>query len=96
MSAYCLFENLEINDFAQLEAYKTRVAPLVQRFGGRYVVLGGNAQLVEGDWAPRYLVMIEFPDLAHARQWYDSPEYEEVKRLRLAAGRFNGVILEGV
>jgi uncharacterized protein (DUF1330 family) len=40
--------------------------------------------------------MIEFPDLAHARQWYDSPEYEEVKRLRLAAGRFNGVILEGV
>ena len=66
------------------------------RFGGRYVVLGGNAQPVEGDWAPAYLVMIEFPDLARAKAWYESPEYGEVKRLRLAAGRFNGVILEGV
>lgn len=96
MSAYCLFENLEITDFAQLEAYKARVAPLVERFGGRYVVLGGNARPVEGDWTPAYLVMIEFPDLARANQWYDSPEYGEVKRLRLAAGRFNGVILEGL
>lgn len=95
MSAYCLFENLEITDLAQLEAYKARVAPLVQRFGGRYVVLGGNPQRVEGEWTPGYLVMIEFPDLARAQQWYGSPEYEEVKRLRLAAGRFNGVILEG-
>jgi uncharacterized protein (DUF1330 family) len=96
MSAYCLFENLEITDLAQLETYKARVAPLVARFGGRYVVLGGNARPVEGDWKPAYLVMIEFPDLASARAWYESPEYEEVKRLRLAAGRFNGVILEGV
>jgi uncharacterized protein (DUF1330 family) len=96
MSAYCLFENLEITDLAQLEAYKARVAPLVQRFGGRYVVLGGNAQRVEGDWTPAYLVMIEFPDLAQATNWYHSPEYAEVKQLRLAAGRFNGVILEGI
>ncbi|WP_298835057.1 DUF1330 domain-containing protein [uncultured Piscinibacter sp.] len=96
MSAYCLFENLEITDFAQLEAYKARVAPLVGRFGGRYVVLGGNARRVEGDWTPAYLVMIEFPDAAQANQWCDSPEYGEVKQLRLAAGRFNGVILEGL
>jgi uncharacterized protein (DUF1330 family) len=96
MPAYCLFENLEIHDLAQLEAYKSRVGPLVQRHGGRYVVLGGNARRVEGDWAPAYLVMIEFPDLARATQWYESPEYADVKRLRLAAGRFNGVIVEGL
>jgi uncharacterized protein (DUF1330 family) len=96
MSAYCLFENLKISDFAQLEAYKARVAPLVQRFGGRYVVQGGNPLRVEGEWTPAYLVMIEFPDLASAKQWYGSPEYAEVKQLRLAAGLFSGVILEGV
>jgi uncharacterized protein (DUF1330 family) len=96
MSAYCLFENLEISDLALLETYKTRVAPLVQRHGGRYVVLGGNARRVEGDWTPPYLVMIEFPDLAHATAWYESPDYAEVKQLRVAAGRFNGVILEGI
>lgn len=96
MPAYCLFENLEIKDLALLDTYKTRVAPLVQRHGGRYVVLGGNARRVEGEWAPPYLVMIEFPDLAHATAWYESPDYAEVKQLRLAAGRFNGVILEGL
>lgn len=96
MPAYCLFENLEIHDPAPLEAYKARVAPLVQRHGGRYIVLGGDARRVEGDWAPSYLVMIEFPDLAHATQWYESPEYAEVKQLRLAAGRFNGVIVSGL
>lgn len=60
------------------------------------MVLGGNARRVEGDWTPSNLVMIEFPDLVHATAWYESPEYAEVKQLRLAAGRFNGVILEGI
>jgi uncharacterized protein (DUF1330 family) len=40
--------------------------------------------------------MIEFPDLARAQQWYHSPEYGELKRLRLAAGRYNAVIVEGL
>lgn len=96
MSAYCLFENLAITDPDALETYKARVAAVVQRHGGRYVVLGGNAERVEGDWSPTTLVMIEFPDRVRARQWYDSPEYDELKRLRLAAGRFNGVIVDGL
>jgi len=96
MSAYFLFENLEIHDLAQLEAYKSRVGPLVQAHGGRYLVLGGNARRVEGDWTPRYLVMIEFPDADRAAQWYASPEYEEIKSLRLSAGRFNGVLFDGL
>ena len=48
---YCLFDNLEETDQARLEEYKHRVAPIVHQFGGRYVVLGGHVDLVEGDWA---------------------------------------------
>lgn len=60
MSAYCLFDNLEITDPAKLEEYKVHVFAVVQQYGGRYVVLGGKVQLVEGTWKPTYPVMIEF------------------------------------
>ena len=96
MSAYCLFDNLEVTDGAKLEEYKSRVLPTVQRYGGRYVVLGGRTDVVEGQWRPTYPVMLVFPSLEHAHRWYDSEEYREVKGLRLAAGKFTAVFIEGL
>ncbi len=96
MSAYCLFDNLEVNDSSKLEEYKARVAPIVQQHGGRYVVLGGKVELVEGTWRPAFPVMIEFPTLEQAHRWYHSEEYREIKALRLTAGRFNAVFIEGI
>lgn len=57
---------------------------------------GGHTERVEGGWSPAFLVMIEFPDLARARHWYHSPEYTELKQLRLGDGRCNAVIVDGV
>lgn len=96
MAAYCLFDNLEVIDAAKLEEYKTRVAPLVERYGGRYVVLGGKVDLVEGQWRPAFPVMIEFPNLEQAHRWYASDEYAALKALRLAAVRSNAVFMEGL
>lgn len=96
MAAYCLFENLEVIDPAKLEEYKARVAPLVERYGGRYVVLGGKVDLVEGQWQPSFPVMIEFSSLERAHQWYSSNEYAELKALRLEAVRSNAVFIEGL
>ncbi|MDL1872872.1 DUF1330 domain-containing protein [Deltaproteobacteria bacterium PRO3] len=96
MSAYCLFDNLEVIDAAKLEEYKSRVAPVVEKYGGRYVVLGGKVELMEGQWRPTFPVMIEFPNLDRARQWYFSDEYRELKELRLSAMKSNAVLLEGL
>lgn len=96
MAAYCLFDNREVIDPAKLEEYKARVAPLVERYGGRYVVSGGKVDLVEGQWQPSFPVMIEFPSLERAHQWYSSNEYAELKALRLAAVRSNAVFIEGL
>jgi uncharacterized protein (DUF1330 family) len=96
MPAYVLFENLEITDPARLEDYKQRTAPVVRRYGGRYVVLGGPAERLEGTWQPAFPVMIEFPTRADARRWYDSDEYRELKALRQSAGRFGGVLIDGL
>lgn len=93
MPAYCFFDNLEVLDPAALEEYKRRVAPLVAAHGGRYVVLGGPVEIVEGEWSPIFPVLIEFPSLEAARGWYHSDAYRELKAIRLHATRSNGVIL---
>jgi uncharacterized protein (DUF1330 family) len=96
MTAYALFDNLEINDLGKFEQYKSRVPPIVQRYGGRYVVLGGKVELVEGVWRPRFPVMLEFPTLRRAQDWYASDEYRDLRALRLSAGSFNAVFIEGM
>ena len=96
MSAYCFFDNLEVTDAAKLEEYKNRVAPVVEKYAGRYIVLGGKMDVVEGDWQPVFPVIIEFPSLEQAHRWYDSDEYRELKALRLSAVRSNAVFIEGL
>ena len=88
MTAYCLLDNLEITHPERLEQYKTLVGSIVRKYSGRYVVLGGQSELVEGTWKPNYPVMIEFPSLELAQGWYSSDDYRDLKAMRLSAGRF--------
>lgn len=94
--AFCLFDNLDITDYAKLEEYKQKVFPVVTKFGGKYSVASERIRVVEGNWKPRYLVMIEFPNFDQANLWYDSEEYRELKELRKSSGRFDGIIVEGL
>ena len=95
MSAYCLFDNIQVDDPAALEEYATRTLPVVEAHGGRYVVVGGPFEVKEGSWSPTFPVLIEFPDIAAARDWYESPEYAPLKALREASGRYSAVFIEG-
>jgi len=96
MSAYCLFQNLEITDPAKMEEYVEQVRPVTEAFGGRYVVMGGDVEVKEGDWAPTWPVVIQFPSLKAANDWYDSDEYAPLKRLRSSAGQFSAVFIDGL
>ena len=95
MPAYCLFDVRAITDGKKVEEYRPRVGATVAQYGGRYRVLGGKCEVVEGDWRPGFLVIVEFDDVEQARRWYDSPEYRPLKALRLAGTQSNGVIVEG-
>ncbi len=96
MSAFFLFDNLDVIDHRKLEEYSQRVGPVVERFGGRYRVLGGATTLFEGEWQPHYPVMIEFASAENAQAWYDSDEYRDLKALRQSAAVCNGVLIEGL
>ena len=70
MSAYCIFDIREIVDREKMAKYREGVAPTVEKFGGRYLELGGPFDVVEGDWRPVFPVIIEFPNLEEAHRWY--------------------------
>jgi uncharacterized protein (DUF1330 family) len=96
MPAYFLVDVCEVVDAAKLEDYRSRIRPVVEKFGGKYLVIGGKCEVVEGDWRPVLPVLIEFPSFARALEWYSSEEYRELKVLRLAATRGTGVFIEGL
>jgi len=95
MSAYFLFDVLEVTDQEKMEEYRGGVLSTVERYGGRYLTVGGKCDVVEGDWKPVFPVIIEFPSLEQAHRWYDSDEYRDLKALRLSATIGNAVIIEG-
>ncbi len=82
MTAYCLWDVREIHDHGAMDDDVARVTETVEAFGGTYVVVGGPWQIVEGDWHPTYPVLIEFPSLDLAHEWYSSELYAPLRRLR--------------
>jgi uncharacterized protein (DUF1330 family) len=95
MPAYLIVET-DIHDPEQYERYKQASPAAIAAAGGRFVARGGELAVLEGDWHPSRLVLVEFPDLEAARRFYDSPQYEEAKRLRAGAAKLNMVAVQGV
>jgi uncharacterized protein (DUF1330 family) len=96
MSAYCLFDNVRVTDPDALAEYASRTLPTIRAYSGRYLVIGGDVEVKEGAPMVHYPVLIEFPTLDDANQWYQSPEYAPLKRLRHSAGRFNATFIAGL
>jgi uncharacterized protein (DUF1330 family) len=95
MPAYVVIET-DINDPAQYERYKTASPDAVHSGGGRFVARGGELAVLEGDWDPSRLVILEFPDLEAVKRWYDSPEYVEARKLREGAANLRMVAVQGL
>jgi uncharacterized protein (DUF1330 family) len=95
MPAYIIVET-DITDPEQYEQYKAASPGAVAAGGGRFVVRGGELAVLEGDWAPKRIVMLEFEDLEAAKRFYDSPAYQEAKKLREGAASLNMIAVEGI
>jgi uncharacterized protein (DUF1330 family) len=95
MSAYVIVD-IEVTDPVVYAQYRERTPATLLPYGGRYLARGGAVEVVEGDWTPRRLVILGFPDVARAKAWLASPEYTEVAKLRHRSARTNKVLVEGV
>jgi uncharacterized protein (DUF1330 family) len=94
MAAY-LIAQTEIHDHATYDRYKAQVLPLVQKFQGKFIVRGGDVEVLEGDWTPSRMVLIEFPSMQHIRDWFASPEYAPLLALRQPAAVDRLVAVDG-
>ena len=95
MSAYIIVD-IEVTDPVTYEEYKKLAAATVAAYGGRYIVRGGAAEGVEGDWTPKRIVVLEFPSLERAKQWWASEDYAPAKAMRHASAKSNMIVVAGV
>lgn len=95
MAAY-IFASVEITDLTAYEEYRKQVPAVIAAYGGRYLVRGGAALRLEGDAAVNRLVILEFPDMARLKAFYDSAEYRPLLAIRQRAARSNLLAIEGV
>ena len=95
MPAYVIVET-SVHGAEQYERYKAASPGAVAAGGGRFLARGGELAVLEGDWQPQRLVVVEFEDLEAIRRFYDSPAYQEAKALREGAATLRMVAVQGV
>jgi uncharacterized protein (DUF1330 family) len=95
MAAYVI-ASVTVKDPVRYEDYRRLVSPTVEKYGGRFIARGGRMEVLEGDWRPMRLVILEFPSIEQARAWWSSPEYSEAKLIRQATSEGTLLVLEGV
>jgi uncharacterized protein (DUF1330 family) len=96
MGAFVIAERVEILDAVKLQQYLDAVSPTIEHHGGRYHVVSGPAEVLEGEWRPPALVVFEFPSRGRALAWWNSEEYAPLKALRREAAVYNIVLADGL
>ena len=84
------------NEWKWLKEYRPEVLKLIESKGGKYLAVGNSPQMREGPEQPAAYVLLEFPDLESAENWYDDPQYKPLMELRKNAGNTDFYIFEGV
>lgn len=95
MAAYVIAQ-LEVIDPAAYAEYGKAVTATIEAHGGRFLARGGAVEVFEGDFVPKRVVVIEFPDADAMRRWYRSPEYAPLVAMRKRAARGSLYMVAGV
>jgi uncharacterized protein (DUF1330 family) len=95
MPAYVIVE-IDIHDPAGYEEYKKLAGATVEKYGGKYIIRGGRTEVLEGDWTPKRIVVLQFDSPQHAKDWLNSEEYREPRKMRHRTARTNMILIEGM
>ena len=95
MAAYVIVD-VEIEDPVVYEEYKKLTPASISAYGGRFIVRGGKAETLEGDWIPGRMVILEFESLERAKEWWSSEQYALAKALRQKSSTTRMIVVEGV
>jgi uncharacterized protein (DUF1330 family) len=95
MVAYAIVD-LEVFDIERYLDYQQAVRPLLQTVGAHYLARGGEHRVLEGDYRPHRLIVIEFPSLEVMEDFYESEAYQSLEAQRRACSRARILGVEGL
>lgn len=91
-----IFAELEVTNPAYFNTeYAPRVAPVLEKYGAKFLIAGGEPEVREGDRSIKRIVFLEFESAARAREFYDSKDYQDVIGYRIESALTHLYILEG-
>ncbi|HZQ59112.1 MAG TPA: DUF1330 domain-containing protein [Acidimicrobiales bacterium] len=95
MTAYVIYQ-AEVLDPERYDEYRAKAAKSIVAAGGRYLVRGGDIDVLEGDPPASRTVVVEFPSREAALAWYRGSEYTEVRKIRDGAAQARAYVVDGV
>src|SRR4026207_1519752 len=95
MPAYIIVE-IDVVDPVGYEEYKKLAGATVEKYGGKYIVRGGKTEVLEGDWIPKRIVVLEFESADRAKEWLNCEDYREPRKMRHRTAKTNMILVEGL
>lgn len=94
MAAYIIVE-VSITDPKEYEEYKKLTPAAVAAFDGKFIVRGGQTETLEGNWQPERIVVLQFPTVARAKEWWNSDIYSKAKEIRHRTAKTKMIVVDG-
>ena len=94
MNGYVI-SNIDVKNPEAYKEYIDKVKPIVEKFGGEYLVRAGEYKVIDGEWKYPRTIIIKYSSYEKALEWYNSEEYQPVKPIRLANSVAKGIIIQG-
>ena len=94
-AGYALID-VEVTDQAAFAEFRERAPSVVEAHGGKFLVRGGATEVVQGDWTPHRVIVIEFDSVERAKSWWNSPAHTELRAMADRCSRTTTTIVEGV
>jgi uncharacterized protein (DUF1330 family) len=95
MAAY-MIANVEIKDTGKMKEYSEATPDILKKYGGRFLVRGGEFWIAEGNWTPKRLVIVEFESYEKAKEFWHSEEYRPLKALRQSSANTDMIFVDGI
>ena len=95
MPAYVIVD-VKINNHEDYEEYKKLTPASITAYDGKFIVRGGKTETLEGDWDPERIVVLEFPTVERAKEWWASEMYVPAKQIRQRTASTQMIIVEGL
>lgn len=95
MAAYGIFIRESTQDQAELDVYSQMAGATLEGHPVKVLAAYGRQEVLEGP-VVEGVVIVEFPSIEAAREWYDSPAYREAREHRLKGAKYRAVIVEGL